>query len=102
MEKLTRENYNQLKEKNIVFVDFWAGWCGPCMALAPIYDKVATSFNEKATFMKCNVDEERDIAIKYEIMSIPCILVFKKGSLVDKFVGLANEDILTNFVKKHI
>ena len=102
MKELTSGNFNELKNKNIVFVDFWAGWCGPCMALAPLYEKVASNYQEKAEFMKCNVDNEQELAVKNNIMSIPCIMVFKNGILKDKLVGLSNENILTNFVERNL
>ena len=84
MENLTSLNYSDLKNKDIVFVDFWAGWCGPCMALAPAYEKVAEEYKNKAVFMKCNVDQEQSLAVKHGIMSIPCVMVFVKGEVKDK------------------
>ena len=102
MENLTSKNYNDLKNKKVVFVDFWAGWCGPCMALSPLYEKMANIYKEKAEFMKCNVDEEQDLAVRHGIMSIPCIMVFDEGKLKDKHVGLSNENILTNFIEKNL
>lgn len=102
MENLTSENYKELKNKNVVFVDFWAGWCGPCMALAPLYERVAKDFSGKAEFMKCNVDEQQELAVKHGIMSIPCIMCFVHGELKDKLVGLSNENILVNFINKNI
>lgn len=102
MEKLTKSNFNTLQNKNLVFVDFWAGWCGPCMALAPLYEKVSNLYSNKAEFMKCNVDEEQELAINFSIMSIPCILVFKNGKVQDKLVGLANENLLTNFIERNL
>ena len=102
MKSLNKDNYDAIYEKEIVFVDFWAGWCGPCMALAPLYEKVAQTYNSKAEFLKCNVDEEQELAVKHGIMSIPCIMVFNKGKLQDKLVGLANENILINFVERNL
>ena len=102
MKNLTKSNFDEIKNKNVVFVDFWAGWCGPCMALAPLFEKVSATYHDKAEFMKCNVDEEQELAVNHGIMSIPCILVFKKGKLQDKLVGLSNENILTNFIEKNL
>ena len=102
MENLTSKNYSELNDKEIVFVDFWAGWCGPCMALAPLYEKMSKIYAEKAEFMKCNVDEEQELAVKHNIMSIPCIMVFVRGKLKDKLVGLSNENILMNFIEKNL
>ena len=102
MENLTSKNYSELNNKEIVFVDFWASWCGPCMALTPLYEKMAKSYSRKAKFMKCNVDEEQELAVRHGIMSIPCIMVFEYGKLKDKLVGLSNENILINFIEKNL
>lgn len=102
MENLTNSNYKSLQQKGVVFVDFWAGWCGPCMALKPLYEKVSKEFEEKAVFMKCNVDEEQELAVEHGIMSIPCIMCFNNGKLQDKLVGLSNENILVNFITKNL
>lgn len=102
MEKLDSLNLNEYMEKDIVFVDFWAEWCGPCQALAPIYESVSKKYEQKAVFLKCNVDQERNIALKNGILSIPCIIVFKKGIAVDKCVGLVNQDLLENFILKNL
>ena len=100
MKALTSENMNEYMQKSIIFVDFWAGWCGPCMALAPIYEELAKKFEGKAEFVKCNVDEERSFALKQGIVSIPTIIAFKNGEAVDKLSGLVNLDILSNFVDR--
>lgn len=102
MENLTKSNFDRVMKNKVVFVDFWALWCGPCRALTPIYESVAQKYNDKAVFVKSNVDEERDFALKNGIMSIPCIIAFIDGKPVDKCVGLVSESALCEFVEKHI
>lgn len=77
-----------------VIVDFWAPWCGPCRMVGPEIEKLAGKVGEKVEFVKVNVDEARDIAIKYGIMSIPTIAKFEGGSLVTQVVGARGADAL--------
>ena len=76
-----------------VVVDFWATWCGPCKAIAPIIDELATEFEGKALVCKCNVDECDDVPMEYGIRSIPTVLFFKGGQVVDRHVGAATKDV---------
>ncbi|MEC9373895.1 MAG: thioredoxin [Planctomycetota bacterium] len=71
-----------------VLVDFWAEWCGPCRALAPTIDELATDYNGKAKIGKVDTDSNRDISVKYGIAAIPTVLLFKDGEVRQKFVGL--------------
>ena len=100
MEKLTSENVQEIMSKPLVFVDFWADWCGPCMAIAPYFEAVSSKYKDKAVFVKCNVDEEIEFSRKQGIMSIPTIIAYKNGEIVDKNVGLVNESLLSSFVEK--
>ena len=83
-----------------ILVDFWAEWCGPCRALEPILKEVASENGDKITVAKVNVDENPDIARQFDIMSIPTLILFKGGQIVDKIVGLAPKDRLKEFVNK--
>lgn len=72
-------------------VDFWAPWCGPCKMIGPIIEELAAELEGKAVLAKCNVDESRDVPVKYGIRNIPTILFFKDGELKDKIVGATNK-----------
>ncbi len=74
-----------------VLVDFWADWCGPCKSLSPIIDEIAEEHHE-IKVAKVNVDEEEELASKFEIMSIPTLLVFKEGKIVNRCVGVRTKE----------
>ena len=77
-----------------VVVDCWAVWCGPCLMIAPVLEELAKEMKGKVVFAKLNVDENQNTAMKYQIMSIPTLLVFKNGKLVDRIIGAMPKPIL--------
>ncbi|MCX7757441.1 MAG: thioredoxin [candidate division WOR-3 bacterium] len=83
-----------------VLVDFWASWCGPCQLLSPIIDEVSREFEGKIKVAKVNVDDEPELAQKYGIMSIPTILFFKSGVVVDSIVGAVPKIYLVKQINK--
>ena len=78
-----------LKSNVPVFVDFWAEWCGPCRVIGPIVDELAGEFDGKVRFAKVNVDENQEIAEKYDVQAIPTLIVFRNGEPVSRIVGAA-------------
>ena len=84
-----------------LIIDFWAEWCAPCKAIAPILDELATEFNEKLLIGKVNLDENQDLAMKYSIRSIPTILFFKDGELKDTKVGLSSKVDLISWINQN-
>lgn len=85
-----------------VLVDFWAEWCGPCKMIAPELDALAAETSGQLKIVKVNVDENNDLSARYGIRSIPTLLLFKGGALVDSHIGLADKNALLAFVKHYI
>ena len=83
-----------------VAVDFFATWCGPCKMLAPVIDELAEEYAGKVKIGKLDVDENSDIAVRYGVMSIPTIILFKNGEVISKSVGLQDKEVLENAIKK--
>ena len=97
---LTRENFEQsINENEILIVDFWAPWCGPCRMLTPVLEQVSNSF--LCSVGKVNVDEEDDLATIFRVSSIPTVLLYKNGKMVDKKVGYMDYDTIVKWVKAH-
>jgi thioredoxin 1 len=92
---VTDATFQETVEKNpTVVIDCWAPWCGPCRMVSPIVDEMARDYRGKITFGKLNVDENPDVTCNYNIMSIPTLLVFKDGKLVDRIVGAIPKPML--------
>jgi thioredoxin 1 len=82
-----------------VFVDFWAEWCGPCRMVLPLFEKLAEEYEGKIKFVKVNVDDLPEIANKYNVFSIPTMILFKKGELVSQRQGAAPQEALKTFLE---
>jgi thioredoxin 1 len=87
-----------LKATNPVVVDFWAEWCGPCKMIAPALEEIAGSLGEKVKIVKLNVDENPQTAAKYNIQSIPTLMIFKNGSLSSRQIGAAPKQKLEQWI----
>ena len=101
--KVSDSDFSQIiKKYSPVVIDCWAEWCGPCRMIGPIIESLAKDYAGKIVFGKLNVDENQKTAMQYNIMSIPTLLVFKDGKLVDQIVGAMPKDQLEPIIAKHI
>jgi thioredoxin 1 len=102
--ELTEITFEQevLKASMPVLVDFWAAWCGPCKMIAPIVEELATEYDGKLKIGKVDVDNNQKIAMQYGIRSIPTLLIFKDGKVVEQIVGAAPKKTLVEKLSKHL
>ena len=89
-----------LKSDKPVLIDFWAPWCGPCRAISPLVEQLAGEFGNKIKFVKCNVDDNPISPGKYGIRSIPTLMFFKDGSVVDQVIGMVAKSKLEEVINK--
>jgi len=96
MDEINRENFNKevLSSQTPVLVDFWAPWCGPCMIVGPVLDKLSSEYKNKIKFAKLNVDDNQEIAAKFDVRGIPCMIVFSHGRELDRIIGAYPEAAL--------
>ena len=102
IEKVTDADFDSKVESCVQLVGFWATWCGPCKMIAPVLEELAADYEGKADILKLDVDENPSTAAKYEVMSIPTLIVFKDGQPVDKVVGFQPKENLAEVLDKHL
>src|SRR5262245_27951457 len=85
-----------------ILVDFWAEWCGPCRIVAPVLEQLAKEYAGKARVGKVNVDEHSALAARYGVQSIPTLLLFKQGKVVEQYSGATSRDVLAKILDKHV
>ncbi|WP_456082591.1 thioredoxin [Leptotrichia sp.] len=97
---LGKDNFNDTIANGVTLVDFWAEWCGPCRMQLPILEEVSEEIGEKATVGKINVDHELELAQRFGVQSIPTLILFKDGEIVDKMVGVQAKETLVDKINK--
>ncbi len=101
--ELNEENFSEtVGSTKPVLVDYWAEWCGPCKMVAPILEEVAVDLSDKLTVGKVDVDENQELAAQLNIMSIPTLVLFKDGEVIDQAVGALSKAQLLSFLEQHI
>ncbi|NLM21093.1 MAG: thioredoxin [Peptococcaceae bacterium] len=100
LKTFTAQNWESevLNANQLVLVDFWAAWCGPCRMIGPVVEELADEYAGKVSVGKLNVDEESEVASKYGIMSIPTLILFKNGQIVEKIVGFRSKNDLAKLI----
>lgn len=102
--EITTQNFENevLKADVPVLVDFWASWCGPCKMVSPIIDELADDFEGRVKVGKINVDEQMELAEKFKVMTIPTVMIFKNGEMVEKSVGAKAKADFAQMIESHI
>ncbi len=98
LQQLTKDNFQEGIKQGLVLVDFFADWCGPCRMLAPVLEEVANEMKEKVKIAKLDIDHEQAVAAKFEVTSIPTMILFKDGKQVGQLVGVRDAQAIKKFI----
>lgn len=100
---LTRETFDAtLASSEPVMVDFWATWCGPCRMIGPVIEELATEYKGKAKVCKVDVDEQPELAERFQVMTIPTVIVFKNGQIAEKTIGAKSKQAFAQMIDKQL
>lgn len=99
-DSVSDQNFDDAVKSGVSLVDFWAPWCGPCQMLGPVIEEIGEEMKGKANVYKLNVDENPQTQGKFNVMSIPTVMLFKDGELLDTMVGVQHKDVYVNGIKK--
>ena len=102
VKEINDNNFAEEVKEGLLMIDFWAPWCAPCRMVAPILDELSDDFSGKATIAKVNVDENPAVATEYAVTSIPTMIIFNKGELVERVVGAKAKQSYTDLLNKHL
>ena len=102
VEEITDSIFKASVSEGLVVVDFWAPWCAPCRMIAPILEELQGEVKDKAKIAKLNVDENPDVATEYGVTSIPTLLIFKNGEMVERSVGAGTKEHYKSLINKHL
>ena len=89
--ELTSQTFDETVSQGITLIDFWAEWCGPCKMIAPMIDELSTEYDGKAKVVKINIDNEPDLAVRFNVNSIPTLLIIKDGEEAKRFIGVTSK-----------
>lgn len=100
--ELSTKDFEEKIQEGVTLVDFHAPWCGPCQMMSPVIDELSSEYEGRANIYKVNVDNEPDLANRFQVMSIPTIIVFKDGKAVDQTLGAQGKDKLKDMIDKNL
>ncbi len=98
MNTITKAEFEQIKDKGVLVVDFFANWCGPCKMVAPVLEELSKEYEGRATIVKVDVDQEQELAAQFNVMTIPTIILFKDGQMLKQVVGFQPKPQLAAFI----